>query len=113
MGGTPAHEIVSSMRKVVNGTFVETYGGPIGWVKFRFWGNIAYDGVASGPILLNRIPLKHRGYPDIANTLAHEISHRAGLSHPSSNKDLSIAEKEPPYVIGDIVEELVLKQVVW
>jgi hypothetical protein len=108
--GLVAKEIVDKMRTQINGEYVETYGGTIGWFRYTFYHNIAYDGTADGPILLNRIPLKHRNAASIANTIAHETAHRIGLIHPSSDVDLKIAYKEPPYVIGKIVENLCSKQ---
>lgn len=108
--GLVAKEIVDKMRVQVNGEYIETYGGAIGWFRYTFYDNIAYDGTANGPILLNRIPLKHRNAASIANTIAHETAHRIGLIHPNSNIDLKIAYKEPPYVIGDIIENLCSKK---
>ncbi len=108
--GLVAKDIVDKMRKQINGAYVETYGGAIGWFRYTFYHNIAYDGTANGPILLNRFPLKHRNAASIANTIAHETAHRIGLIHPNSNIDLKIAYKEPPYVIGDIIESLCLKK---
>lgn len=108
--GLVAKDIVDKMRKQINGEYVETYGGAIGWFRYTFYHNIAYDGTANGPILLNRIPLKYRTAASIANTIAHETAHRIGLIHPNSNINLKIAYKEPPYVIGDIIENLCSKK---
>lgn len=99
--------IIQRMRRQINGQYVETYGGIIGWFKYRFSHNIAYDGEIKGAILMNRIPLKHRNSASIANTIAHETAHRIGLTHPHSNKNFEIAAKEPPYVIGNIIERLI------
>lgn len=97
------------MRVQINGTYAETYGGIKGLWLFVFYHNIAYDGTESGPILLNRIPLKKRTSESIANTIAHEVSHRIGLTHPHSDSNLNIAYKEPPYIIGDIIEDIIEK----
>jgi len=105
--GLKAVDIVQKMREEIDGTSAETYGGIVGWWKFIFYGNIAFDGTENGPIRFNRIPLKKRTSADIANTIGHEVAHRIGLSHPHSDDDLQIAAKEPPYVIGDIVERIV------
>ncbi len=105
-----AKDVVKKMRTQINGEFIETYGGPIGWFRYTFYHNIAYDGTADGPILLNRIPLKHRNGPSIANTIAHETAHRIGLTHPLSDVNLKIAYKEPPYIVGDIIEKLSAKK---
>lgn len=102
-----APEIVTKMRQQINGTYADTYGGIKGLWLFIFYHNIAYDGTESGPILFNRIPLKKRTASSMANTIAHEVSHRVGLTHPHSNINLKIAYKEPPYVIGNIIEEIV------
>ncbi len=105
--GVVADVVVKKMREQLDGTFVETYGGIKGLWLNVFYGNIAFDGTKNGPILLNRIPLKKRSSGSIANTIAHETAHRIGLTHPNSNDDLKVAEKEPPYVIGDIIEIIV------
>jgi hypothetical protein len=105
-----ANNIVMSMRKQINGTHVDTYGGIKGWWLSFFYENIAFDGTENGPIRYNRIPLRKRTIPQISNTLAHEIAHRVGLKHPNSDTNLEIAKKEPPYVIQDIVERIVKKE---
>lgn len=100
-------KIVEDMRNQINGTYVTTYGGIKGFFLNKFAGNIAYDGTENGPIRFNRIPLKKRTVPEISNTIGHEVAHRIGLHHPSSKKDLKTARKEPPYVIGDLIEVIV------
>jgi hypothetical protein len=102
-----AKEVVELMRKQINGTYVETYGGIKGLWLSVFYSNIAYDGTENGPIRYNRIPLRKRTASQIANTLAHELAHRIGLKHPHSDDNLKIAQKEPPYVIGDMMERIV------
>jgi hypothetical protein len=102
-----ASEIVKKMREQINGTYAETYGGIKGLWLSVVYDNIAYDGTESGPILLNRIPLKKRTPASIANTIAHEVSHRSGLAHPHSGTNLKIAYKEPPYIVGDIIERII------
>lgn len=104
--GVMAKEVVAKMRSHVNGTYVRTYGGAVGLWKYWVYGNLAYDGSESGPILINRTGLKKRSSVSLSNTMAHEIAHRIGLTHPHSDDDLEIAYKEPPYVIGDIIEEI-------
>ena len=91
--GVTAHNVVSVMKAKLQNTYLETYGGPLALYKYRVYGNLAYDGILNGPIRINRIPLRERSVPSISATIAHEISHRAGLTHPSSRKKLSIAKK--------------------
>ena len=105
--GLTVDGIVNAMKSTINGTFATTYGNLNGFIKYKFVGNIAYDGTENGPIRLNRWPLKHRTVPQIANTIAHEVAHRAGYIHPNSSVSLRIADLEPPYVIGNIVEDVV------
>lgn len=95
---------IAALKAGVPGQRVATYGGLRGWFLRTFFGNVAYDGSAEGPILLNRAALP-RSAPSIANTFAHEIAHRAGLRHPHSSRDLATARCEPPYVIGTLVEK--------
>jgi hypothetical protein len=111
--GLDAKSVAQRLRKQINGEHLDTYGGLNGWWKYRVYGNLAYDGSADGPIRINRIPLKFksRGAASIANTIAHETAHRIGLKHPHSDTDLSIAYKEPPYIIGNIVENIVKGQI--
>lgn len=104
--GVIAKDVVQKMRENINGTSADTYGGVKGLWLHLIYGNIAYDGTENGPILFNRVPLKNRNSPSISNTIAHEISHRIGLKHPHSDSNLKIAYREPPYVIGNIVEEI-------
>jgi hypothetical protein len=111
--GLETKEIVRKMRDQINGEYVETYGGLNGWFKNKFFGNLAYDGTMNGPIRINRIPLKFhwRDAASIANTIAHETAHRIGLTHPNSDTDLRIAYKEPPYIIGEIIEKIARQQI--
>jgi len=105
-----ASKIVTDMRSQIDGTYADTYGGIKGWWLNLIYGNIAYDGTESGPIRLNRIPLRKRTSAQISNTIAHEVAHRIGLKHPHSDEDLDIANLEPPYIIGDMIEEIVNNQ---
>ncbi len=105
--GVDADAVVKDMRRVIAGQRIATYGGVGGWFKHTFAGNVAYDGVADGPIRLNRWALP-RSPVSLANTIAHEVAHRIGLKHPSSGGDQSVAKCEPPYVIGSLVEKQAL-----
>lgn len=104
-----APQVVQALRQRLCGLTITTYGGISGlWVK-TFYGNIAYDGEGAQPntpIRINRWGLANRDAADVANTIAHEAAHRVGLTHPSSDKNLSLANCEPPYIIGRIVEAL-------
>lgn len=95
---------IAALKAGIPGQRVATYGGLRGWFLKTFFGNVAYDGSADGPILLNRAALP-RSAPSIANTFAHEIAHRMGLRHPHGSGDLATARCEPPYVIGTLVEK--------
>jgi len=109
--GLRAENIISDMRSSIDGTYAETYGGPVGLFKYLVFHNIAYDGTTDGPIRLNRWPLKKRSPADISNTIAHEVAHRIGLVHPSSDNDMATAKLEPPYVVGNIVGKLVQERI--
>ncbi len=87
----------------VNGMQIETYGGIKGLFYKALFGNTAFDGSEDGPIMLNRWALP-RSSASIANTISHETAHRIGLVHPNSGNDLEIANCEPPYVIGSLVQ---------
>ncbi len=100
------HDVVTSMRSEINGKYVDTYGGIAGWWKYLRYGNLAYDGTLTGPIRINRAPLKGRSATSLSGTIAHEVAHRIGLTHPHSDINLSIAKKEPAYVVGDIIEAI-------
>lgn len=93
----------------VNGLTIETYGGIKGGFLAFFYGNKAFDGTQNGPIKLNRWALPAPS-ASVANTIAHEAAHRIGYSHPHSSQSgkLNIAFCEPPYVIGSIVEQILL-----
>src|SRR5690606_2185419 len=104
--GIVANDIVQKIQDNISGISADTYGGVKGVWLYVIYGNMAYDGSEQGPILFNRVPLKNRNPPSMSNTIAHEISHRIGLSHPHSESNLQIAYREPPYVIGDIIEEI-------
>lgn len=96
--------VVKSLQGHIGGLEIETYGGPYGFLVHLFKDNVAFDGTDGGPIQLNRWALP-RSSESIANTIAHEVSHRVGLMHPHSKKDFSTARCEPPYVIGSLVEK--------
>jgi len=102
-----AKMIIEKMKLQLNGERISTYGGINGWWLYKIYGNIAFDGEMNGPIRLNRIPLKNRTSASIANTIAHETAHKIGLTHPHSDTNLSIAFKEPPYVIGKMIEKII------
>jgi hypothetical protein len=73
--------------------------------------NIAFEGRTDPDggrdVPMNRFALPGRTAGDIANTIAHEVSHAAGLTHPDSDEGrLPRAFCEPPYVIGTIVQQV-------
>lgn len=99
--------VVSGVRNKVDGTYANSYGGVTGLFKFLIVGNVAYDGGIEGPIRFNRWALSKRSIPQVSNTIAHEVAHRAGLKHPTSGSSLEVANKEPAYVVGNIIQEIV------
>jgi hypothetical protein len=99
-------QIVAALLGALPGTTVQTYATVRGWFAYVFAGNLAYDGTTGGPIRVNRWGLP-RGAASIANTFAHELAHRIGMTHPHSDDDLKIARCEPPYVVGSLVEKVV------
>lgn len=79
------------------------------WVRI-FSHNIAYEGVPSTDgtrhVPVNRYAMRFETAGDVANTIAHEVAHAAGLTHPDSDGNLSRAFCEPPYVIGTLVQKI-------
>lgn len=106
--GKTAKWIVDSLRRILPSTIVETYQD---CGAYRRSGNLAYEGT-DGAILINRCHLiEGRTTADIANTIAHELSHRIELRHPHMQgwwgRSWRKANCEPPYVIGGIVGNIV------
>jgi hypothetical protein len=99
-------QVQSSLLNEIRGLEIETYGGVKGLFLKLVYGNVAYDGSSDGPIRLNRWALP-RSSASIANTIAHEAAHRIEFQHPNSDNDLKIANCEPPYVIGSLVEKAI------
>lgn len=99
--------VILDMRSQINGTYATSYGNIVGLWKFLVFGNVAYDGTKNGPIRFNRWALSRRTIPQVANTIAHEVAHRIGLKHPSSGSSMKVADKEPAYVVGNIIEDIV------
>ena len=97
-------KVQSSLISEINGLKIETYGGISGFFYNKLFGNVAFDGSLEGPIRLNRCALP-RSSASIANTISHEAAHRIGLTHPNSDDDLEVANCEPPYVIGSLIEK--------
>lgn len=107
--GWTSARIVTEMRACITGVKVETYGGPIAWYNHVFNGNIAYDGTTGDVVRMNRTGMRKRSIADLCNTIAHEVAHHAGMTHPHSegkDKNVQISRCEPPYVIGSIVKKL-------
>lgn len=104
--GVDVAGVSARLKAAAQGVRVDTYGGPIGLFKYVVFGNLAFDGDEAGPIRINRWGLP-RSSASLANSFAHELAHRIGLLHPSSRKNLDIAQYEPPYVIGALVEQQV------
>jgi len=106
--GLEAKKIIANMKKQLDYTCAETYGGINGLYLYIFHDNLAFDGGACGPIRFNRIPLRKRKIHDLANTIGHEVAHRVGLIHPSTGDNKF---EEPPYIIGNIVKDIVKSRV--
>lgn len=100
--GATAKEIVNKMKIQLNGTSVQLKGGIIGFKDYHVNKTMAYEGIETGPILINKKSLRKDDWDsyDLANTLAHETVHRIGFKHPNKS------ELEPPYYIGNLVEKL-------
>ena len=96
-----------ALLEKVNGLEIETFGGTKGAYHAFVTGNKAFAGGEKTPILLNRWALP-RPSESIAATIAHEATHRVGYTHPHSKDAFKVALCEPPYVIGSIVEKLLL-----
>lgn len=103
-----ADSIIKDLKFAIQGVSIITYRGPRALWLYYVYGNVAYDGTTDGPIRINATRIKKRDQDDFANTIAHELSHRIGLTHPHSDDNLSISNCEPPYVIGSIVEKLAM-----
>jgi hypothetical protein len=79
---------------------VAVYGGPWAWLKHQFADNVAQDNGA-GPIGINEWALSDWDSVDVANSMTHETSHRAGMTHRTGKRECG-----PPYVLGTIVARL-------
>lgn len=102
--GVNTVDVIQELQAQAGQATLTTYGGPWPLLMYWFAGNLAYDGDADGPIRLNRWGLPRKS-PSLANSMAHELAHRIGLTHPHSDSDFSVALCEPPYVIGTLVEK--------
>ena len=102
--GIDASSIPDRLLKKTEGMQIATFGGIKGAWFAICCGTRAREGNSVGPILLNRWYLP-RSSESIANTIVHEAAHRIGLTHPHSSSDSDIANCEPPYVIGSLVEK--------
>ncbi len=99
-----APDVVAAMKIAMQGMRIDTYGEVNGFVLRLVQGNVAFMGPPDGPIQMNRWALL-RSSESLANTLAHELAHRVGLQHPHGDSNSAVAQCEPPYVVGSLVEK--------
>jgi hypothetical protein len=104
--GASADTIVSTLRRQLPSITITTYDDCPLW---RSGQNRAYDG-GNGPVPVNRcveIPMEPA---DLANTIVHETAHRAGYRHPHMerwiNRNWSLANCEPPYLVGSLARSI-------
>lgn len=102
--GVHAPDVVAAMKIAMQGMRIDTYGEVQGFVLRLTQGNVAFMGPPDGPIQMNRWALL-RSSESLANTLAHELAHRVGLAHPHGDSNSAVAQCEPPYVVGSLVEK--------
>jgi hypothetical protein len=107
--GWDAERIAIAMGRAIQGLNVQTTQSFGAWLDHTFARTVAYDGGerTNAPATFVRFGLSSWTPANIANTLAHEASHHAGLSHAESESGNWIAAHcEPPYLIGSIVEHI-------
>jgi hypothetical protein len=92
--------VVRGVRKTMPNLPVAVYGGPWAWLKYQFSDNVAQDN-GKGPIGINEWALSDWDSVDVANSMTHETSHRAGMTHKDGERECG-----PPYVLGTIVARL-------
>lgn len=98
--------IVAGLKAGLPGVRIVTYGGIIGWFKYKFSGELATDGGGTGRIRINRWGIESAA--TIAQSIAHEAAHQPPLEleHPRYDaKDYEAGQCEPPYVIGTLVRK--------
>jgi hypothetical protein len=112
--GLTAEGVIRGMRAQLHGIKIDTFGGARGFLKLKFYGTRALERPAiESPIGLNRWSLRNTSPESIANTIIHEVAHAIGLKHPHSSgrgKKWTIAQCEPPYVLGSIAERVLRAQ---
>lgn len=104
--GASAGTIVDALRRQLPSITLTTYDDCPRWRRSQ---NRAFDG-GDGPVPVNRcaeIPMEPA---DIANTIVHETAHRAGYRHPHMerwiNRNWSLANCEPPYLVGSLTRSI-------
>lgn len=95
--------MMRSLRQTLPSIGLTTYVDCPAW---RSGGNRAYEGRAPGPPRVNLCHLIPIGPSNLANTIVHETAHRAGYSHPSVKRSWSLANCEPPYLVGSLVRSI-------
>ena len=103
-----AESAVQSVRERLAGSRLGTRDGFIAWiVHLPPWSEVAIepDSSAGKPARINRWALPGLSAAGIANSIVHEAAHNAGMRHDSEFRTCG-----PPYVLGNIIEQLALRE---
>jgi hypothetical protein len=104
--GASADVLMGALRRQLPSITLTTYDDCRLW---RSSSNRAFDGGDNGPVRVNRCAEIPMTAADIANTIVHETTHRAGYSHPHMGgvfRNWSLANCEPPYLIGSLTRSI-------
>ena len=93
--------ILSSLRVNMDEARLGTHDGLGAWYYHHIYGSLALESIGTLPARINRWGISGRRGGSIANTIVHEASHAADLTHNDKDKVCS-----PPYVLGEIIQRL-------